>query len=221
MLQTALCGEACMAWAPDGLAAAMLLLCHISRDGLIIAHILNGVLVRIWLFFRAVLCLWKSGNKYLSRDLFLVNLANKAQLSRRKHCCGILGTEYIWFLRDSVVAFLIRNITLMNNHMVWNNSVYSGLVFFLLHLSGHLINYQLLEKVSVQITWESCAHGMKYSTLRWCYVPISISAAFCVLQLCIEDLWRVRLAWERWSGVFCKALLVSSAMRLRSARGTL
>lgn len=98
--------------------------------------------------------------------------------------------------------------------------MYSGLGFFLLHLSGLLINYQLLEKVSVQITWESCAHWMKYSTLRWCYMPISISAAFWVLHLCIEGLLRIRLAQEQCSGVFHKALLVSSAMRPCSAGGT-
>lgn len=106
-----------MAWALDGLAAAMLLLCHISQDGLIIVHIISGVRVRIWSFFRAVLCLRKSGNKYLPRDLFFVNLANKAQLSVRKHLWHS-GDRIYLFLRDSVVAFLSHNITLMNNHVV-------------------------------------------------------------------------------------------------------
>lgn len=108
-LQTTLCGEVCMAWALDGLSAAMLLLCHISRGGLIIVHIISGVLVRICSFFRAVLCLWKSGNTYLGRDLFWSALQIKLILVLRKHCCSILGTEYIWFLRHSVVAFLTPN----------------------------------------------------------------------------------------------------------------
>jgi len=57
MLQTALCGEGFMAWALGGLAAAMLLLCHIAQGGLSIFRIISGELVRIWAFFRAVLCL--------------------------------------------------------------------------------------------------------------------------------------------------------------------
>jgi len=46
-----------MAWALGGLAAAMLLLCHIAQGGLSIFRIISGELVRIWAFFRAVLCL--------------------------------------------------------------------------------------------------------------------------------------------------------------------
>lgn len=46
-----------MAWALDGLAAAVLLLCHVSQGGLIVVHIISGELVRIWSLFRAVLCL--------------------------------------------------------------------------------------------------------------------------------------------------------------------
>lgn len=55
VLRTALCGEARVARALDGLHAAVLLLCHISRDGFIILHIISGEMERIWLFFRAVL----------------------------------------------------------------------------------------------------------------------------------------------------------------------
>lgn len=55
MLQKAVCREAYMAQALGGLAAAVLLLCHISQDGLIV-HITSGVLVGMWLFLRAVLC---------------------------------------------------------------------------------------------------------------------------------------------------------------------
>lgn len=56
MLHTAVCGEECMAQALGGLAAAVLLLCHISRARLIV-HIISGVLVGMWLFLRAVLCI--------------------------------------------------------------------------------------------------------------------------------------------------------------------
>lgn len=60
MLHTAVCGEVCVAQALDGLAAAVLLLHHISRDGLIV-HIISGTLVEMWLFLRAVLCIGKVG----------------------------------------------------------------------------------------------------------------------------------------------------------------
>lgn len=56
MLQTAVCGEVYTAQALGGLAAAVLLLCHVSWDGLIV-HIISGALIGLWLFLRAVLCI--------------------------------------------------------------------------------------------------------------------------------------------------------------------
>lgn len=56
MLQTAVCGEVYMAQALGGLAAAVLLLCHLSRDG-IICRIISGALVGMCSFHRAVLCI--------------------------------------------------------------------------------------------------------------------------------------------------------------------
>lgn len=56
MLHPAVCGEVCMAQALGGLAAALLLLCHIAWDRLIV-HIISGALVGMWLFLRAILCI--------------------------------------------------------------------------------------------------------------------------------------------------------------------
>lgn len=61
------------------------------------------------LVFQSCIVSLKKWEHILSEGSFLVSLANKAHLSVRKHCCSILGTEYIWFLRHFVVAFLAPN----------------------------------------------------------------------------------------------------------------
>ena len=69
-----------MAWALDGLAAAVMLLCHISQGGLIITHIISGVLVRIYRFSELYCVSEKAGTSTYQEIFFWSTLQIKLNL---------------------------------------------------------------------------------------------------------------------------------------------